>query len=149
MNELDMDKYINFLIQIGETSYSDETKEKMINKILSLGLKSAEKYIETFQIFNNSISQDIQHIKNELIEQVLNTENPREVAEKINGIFTKNNLPLVGKIYKVFNELYKDDKLDQMFTSYPKLSPILRNTKNNKQKRAIMYRDLLNINIKS
>jgi hypothetical protein len=141
--------YLNCLVEIGGTEYIQETKEKMITKILSLQPEQAKNYTEVFQIFDNSISQDIQHIKNELIEEILNTDNPKEAAETINGIFTRNNLPLVGKIYKVFNELYKDKKIDEMFSQNDKLSPILRTAENNNKKRSIIYKDLINIHIKS
>jgi hypothetical protein len=66
----------------------------MIQKIVTLKFNEAKKYLEVFETLDASISMDVQRIKNELIEEILESDNPSEVAEQIKNIFEKNNLPL-------------------------------------------------------
>jgi hypothetical protein len=66
----------------------------MIQKIVTLKFNEAEKYLEVFQTLDTSISMDVQRVKNELIEEILESDNPSEIAEQIKNIFEKNNLPL-------------------------------------------------------
>jgi hypothetical protein len=66
----------------------------MMQKIVSLSFVEAENFLKIFNMFDESISTDVQRIKSELIDEILNSDNPEDIAEQINNIFEKNNLPL-------------------------------------------------------
>jgi len=147
-NPEEIKEYINLIIDTAKTSYNQDKKISMIEKIIFLSLPQAIEYLEVFQVLDESISPDVQHIKNELIDEILLSDNPKEVAQKINDIFIKNNLPLVGKIFKVFVELYKKERFNRELHK-ANTSPILNSIKIFKQQQALIYKDLMNITIKS
>jgi hypothetical protein len=66
----------------------------MIKKIASLSFEQAENYLKIFKMLDESISMDIQRVKNELIDEILDCENPEKTVETIINIFERNNLPL-------------------------------------------------------
>ena len=55
---------------------------------------------------SSSNSSEMQKLITELATQLLYLDNPIEALDKIEDIFLKNNLPMVGKIYKVFETLH-------------------------------------------
>ena len=85
----------------------------------------------------------------ELAKQLFATDNPRETFTKIEDVFVRNNLPLVGKVYRVFEILHPRDVLTQKLESNSALSPVLRQVRSDLRRRDIIYRDLLNIHIQT
>ena len=83
-----------FIGNIIDTDYYCDKKSRMIEKVVTLSFEQAENYVEIFKMFDDSISMDIQRIKDELIDELLKSDNPQKIAEKIINIFEKNNLPL-------------------------------------------------------
>ena len=118
-----------------------------LEKILSITKEKREAYVTVFKKIDSSPSQEIQRLKNQLLEQLLETENPVKAYERIESIFIKNNLPTVGKIYKVFSELYPSEKLDRMLESL-RLSPTLRKA-GDRRRSYTMSKDLLRVHIES
>ena len=117
----------------------------------------AEKYRVAKEIIDrirNSPSAEIKRIEKELIGQLWKLENPQAALEEIIGVFEKNNLPLVGKIYRVFETIYDNPGtsgksiLEMDLSSRSNLSPVLRSA-TPRERREIIYRDLLSINIHS
>lgn len=108
------------------------------------------KYKKTFELavlVNDSPSKEIQRLKTELIDQLLLADNPEQLFAKIESIFIKNNLPLVGKVYRVFETIY-DKQLDTMIASSNTISPRLKEASHQERRRTI-YDDLLGVNIDS
>lgn len=60
--------------------------------------------------------------------------------KKIEKIFVENNIPFVGKQYKVFEALYPDSRIEDNISSTS--SPVLQNLSNDKR-RYVVFRDLL------
>ena len=140
--------YLQYINAIAKTEYKFFKKQKMIEKIVSLSFNEAENYLEVFQMLDDSISMDVQRVKNELIDQILEADNPREVAEKILNIFEKNNLPLTWKIFKVFELLYPKENF--IATLREHWSPVLHDRlAKNRNVYSLIYKDLMNIAIKS
>ena len=117
----------------------------------------AEKYrvaAEVIDRIRNSPSAEIKRLEKELIGQLWKLDNPQAALEEIIGIFEKNNLPLVGKTYRVFETIYDNPNtpggtiLEKDLSSKANLSPVLE-AANPRQRREIIYRDLLSINVKS
>ncbi len=84
--------YLQYINAIAKTEYKSFKKQKMIEKIVSLPFNEVANYLEVFQMLDDSISMDVQRVKNELIDQILEADNPREVAGKILNIFEKCRL---------------------------------------------------------
>jgi hypothetical protein len=105
-----------------------------------------EAYVSISQKVVNSPSQEIIRIQDQLIEQILATENPEKTYEIINNIFIQNNLPLVGKVQRIFDALYPDSKISEML--YEKSSPVLKQAKSRIRKN-IIFQDLLKVHIES
>ena len=151
--------YLKDLVEIANMGYSWSKKINMMKKLCSLTFPQAKNYIEIFKIFDESISMDIQRIKDELIEEILNADNPKDIADQINGIFERNNLPLTWKVFKVFELLYPKEKLDYELKPdswyWTLWSPVLNSFREwwkLKEWRWIydlIYKDLMNIAIKS
>ncbi len=146
--------YLKFIWDIIDTDYYYDKKSKMIEKIVTLRFNEAEKYLEIFKMLDTSISMDVQRVKNELIDEVLESDNPLHVAKQIINIFERNNLPLTWKIFKVFELLYPKDKFNRLLNpvswEWTKWSPVLNNYKDEwKNVYELIYKDLMNIAIKS
>jgi hypothetical protein len=60
----------------------------------TLTFNQCENYLKIFKLFDDSISMDIQRIKNELIDEILKSDQPEQISKKIIDIFERNNLPL-------------------------------------------------------
>ncbi|MBU1613339.1 hypothetical protein KKC87_02830, partial [Patescibacteria group bacterium] len=72
---------------------------------------------------------------------------PEGVYAKIEDIFIKNNLPLVGKVYKIFELLHPAGHLNEKILQ-PGLSPILKKA-GARRRYSIIFNDLLKIHIES
>jgi len=117
----------------------------------SLAAMSPEKipvYIEVFQKIDDSPSQEIQRVKDQLLSQLLESEHPIEDYQKIESIFIKNNIPTVGKIFEVFQALYDEERLDGMLKRSTTASPVLEHASSRRRYYTI-YKDLLSIHIES
>lgn len=117
----------------------------------------AEKYRVAAEIITrirNSPSAEIKKIEKELIGQLWKLENPRQALDEVIGIFEKNNLPIVGRVYRVFETIYDNPGvsgrsiLEVDLLTKPNLSPALK-VATPAERREIIYRDLLSINIQS
>lgn len=117
----------------------------------------AERYRVAAEIIDrirSSPSAEIKRIERELIGQLWKLDNPREALEEIIGVFEKNNLPLVGKVYRVFETIYDNPKatgvtaLEHDLSTKEHLSPALR-AASPKERREMIYKDLLSINVAS
>lgn len=140
--------YLNFLNEVLDTNYDSDKKSKMIAKVVTLTFEQAHNYVEVFKMLDDSISMDIQRVKNELIDELLETDNPKEDAQQIINIFERNNLPLTGKIFKVFELLYPRGKFKNTLQVH--WSPVLHQYLDEwKNVYDLIYKDLMNIAIKS
>ena len=117
------------------------------SKELSANPKEKRKdYLEIFLKIDQSPSQEIQRLKEQLLKGSLEADNPIGAYEKINDIFVKNNLPTVGKIFKVFEVLHSPEEIKRKLSNG---SPVLTQTKSKRRLNDIFYRDLLKIHIAS
>ncbi|MDO8524614.1 MAG: hypothetical protein Q7R99_03225 [bacterium] len=117
-------------------------------KILAVPEEKRVPYIDILLKINNSPSQEIQKIKNQLLKQLLTEDDPLNSYEKIESIFIKNNLPLVGKIFKIFATLNPQKKIDSTLRDKENASPYLKKSTPRRRMDTI-YKDLLQTHIKS
>ena len=79
-------------------------------------------YIRVLSRMGDSPSQEIQHLKDQIALQILDSPNPEWTLAQIEEIFIKNNLPFTGKVMRVFDALYPQEKV----VTTPMRSPNLR-----------------------
>lgn len=101
-----------------------------------------EAYAEISQQVVDSPSQEMIRIKDQLIEQILATDDPRKTYQVINNIFIQNNLPMVGKVERIVDALNPDAKI----AAAP--SPVLHQASPRLRKN-IIFQDLLKVHIES
>lgn len=138
----------------------DDLKLQFLNEAPNfpqLTIEQDEKYrvvVEVISQIRNSPSAEIKRLEKELIGQLWKVDDPRQALDEIIGVFEKNNLPLVGKTYRVFETIYDNPNatgstiLEQNLSTNPKLSPVLR-AATARERREIIYKDLVNINVES
>jgi len=122
-----------------------------INNVESLAQVPAEKrksYLEVALKIQNSPSQEIQRLREQLLTEIMETDDPARTYRNIESIFVKNNLPLAGKVFKIFKELYPPDRLNESLPKRRALSPYLTESKN-RRRYSTIYKDILRVHIES
>lgn len=117
-----------------------------IEKLLGVSPEKRDLYLVIFKKIDDSPSQEVQRLKDSLLRQLLETDTPLESYQKIESIFIKNNLPTLGKVYKVFEVLYPAETIKSNLGD--RSSPVLRSTSARRQTQ-IIYHDLLKTHIDS
>ena len=87
-----------------------------------------------------SNSSEMYKLKKSIASQVIKLPNPLEKLDNIEKIFTKNNLPTVGKIYSCFEILHPD--FDGFNFTDSMVSPILKH-KSNMGREFTVFSDLI------
>lgn len=106
-------------------------------------------YLTIIEQINLSPSKEILKIKDQLLVEILNNPKPLDAYQKISDIFIKNNLPMIGKIYRVFDVLYPPEKVNEILHKFPKLSPVLVNSHSSHFRQSVIFNDLLKTNLES
>lgn len=124
----------NKLIKSEPEKFFDKTPEQL------------RAYIIISQQIDSSPSQEIVRIKNELIEQILDNDDPVKAYGAIERIFIQNNIPLLGKIQRIFSVLYPDTTVSRMLNESS--SPVLRQA-SIRRRQNVIFQDLLKVHIDS
>jgi len=119
-----------------------------VERLISIPKEKRDIYVDLLIKIDSSPSQEIQRVKDQVLEQILANENPVEAYAKIESVFIKNNLPTAGKVFKIFNILYPAEKIDATLKNKDTLSPYLRKSTPRRRTHTI-YRDLLKTHIQS
>lgn len=104
-------------------------------------------YIDISLSINESPSQEIKRLQRELLAELVQTDDPVGFYRKIESIFIKNNLPTVGKVFKVFETLYPRARLEKSLQG-GQGSPVL-SAATARRRYYTIYRDLLMTHIRS
>ncbi len=108
------------------------------------------RYVEIFKRINDSPSRELKNLSTEIIPLLLknNTiELMHEYVSRIEHIFLTNNIPMVGKQYKVFEILYGDTQLKNG-VSRSKVES-LKKMNNPIKQRLTIFKDLMRAHIAS
>ncbi|MCX6741132.1 MAG: hypothetical protein NTY61_01915, partial [Candidatus Parcubacteria bacterium] len=103
-------------------------------------------YVNLIQKITDSPSQEMIRVKDQLIEQILITEDPEKTYDIIQNIFIQNNIPLVGKIQRIFDALFPDKALTEHLQNNS--SPVLL-CASPRLRRHVIFQDLLKVHIES
>lgn len=95
----------------------------------------------------SSPSSSVRRIAPELWKQIQSFENPESVLDEVEDIFERNHLPLVGKVFKVFETLYPKERLSKMVLQ-EYCSPTLKAERYRSQMYTV-YKDLLRSHLDS
>ena len=116
-------------------------------KIFTYDEGRAKVYLEVFQKIQNAPSQEIQKVNEQLADQISASEDPMGKYEQVMAVFVRNNLPTVGKAFKVFELLHPSAELDKKLQN-KNLSPTLR-AERQRGRMLTIYKDLLNAHVES
>ena len=150
----DLEKIIKYqLVPVFERfKDSQKTREFLLKNIDRVGAIPQEKiptYVEIFHKIDESPSQEVQRLKDQLLSQLLESNRPIEDYQEIEAIFIKNNVPTVGKVFGVFEALYNHDRLGKVIDGHKKtVSPVLKHA-SVRRRDYVIYQDLVDIHISS
>jgi hypothetical protein len=134
----------------------------IFNQKLTDNPQITEDLLREIKIFNTlfreieqSPSQKLKKIKDQLISLLLESSQPEQVLRKVRELFERNNLPDFAEKFKIFEILYFTPEIDgktrfdrEMEEKGERLSPILRRASRLRRLDTI-YKDLLRISIDS
>ncbi len=124
---------------------NDYSKKAFVNYIEnhheSLDESAISHIVNILNRFSKSNSLELSNLKEQLTPLVLSTQNPTESFNKIEKIFLKNNIPMFGKEFLCFQNLYPEFQKEQGeekifdFTEESRISPeLLHPTQTRKMK---------------
>lgn len=127
--------------------YSSISSSKLRNKFESYVIEHSELNIGQisdvagiFDKISKSNSLEIKKLEGEIVDALLQLDDPIGKLNQIEDIFLKNNLPTVGKVYKVFEIMHPD--FNGFDFSNDKVSPVLK-SKSKYGKEIIVFADLI------
>lgn len=87
-----------------------------------------------------SPSRTVRRMQEQLLDDLLQAEDPLTAYDRIESIFLRNHIPLAGKVFLAFDTIYGDKQYRKAF------SPTLKES-SARQSKMLVYRDLINIHL--
>ena len=116
----------------------DNFKEYVMNND-NIFKEDLDKIVAILENIVKSNSLEVKRIRDVLIDMLLKESKPEQKFKDIESIFLENNLPMLVKVYYVFEYLHPNAL---GFGGYDKLSPVLKNSEGLDRNKTI-YLDLL------
>ena len=123
-----------------------QQKITCFRKIAKLSEEKKSEYVSILERAKNCPSQEMKRIGQEIMDEIISSDNPRKSYEVIESVFVENNVPLAGKVNKIFNYLHSDAKLEEF--NMTNGSPVLKNQSVN-EKRETIKSDVGRIHVES
>ncbi len=142
-------KVIILTKKIGETMKQDISGKHfsvIFDRLSEVSPELQERYLKILAGIEECQSQELRRIRDEIINQIVATEDPEITYKKIESVFIENNIPFVGKILRIFNQLHKDETISQNLIS-GNGSRVLKES-SPRMRQNILYRDMMNIHVK-
>lgn len=141
LHEIFDDKQLNILKHYGRIT--NEKIRKLFSNYISthyetINIENLDKISQILFKIEMSNSGELQAFGDLIASEVLAVEDPLQYFTKIEDIFVKNNIPYVGKIFKVFKLLHSN------INDYKNASPLLNRFKYSKY--SIQMMDLIIFN---
>lgn len=133
-------KIISEYSKIEDTNLQKIFKEVLIEMGDEIDIEKVKYISEVLARLSNSNSSEIYTFRRQLAQQLLKTNDPLENLNKIEEVFTKNNIPTVGKIYSCFEILHPDFYGFSFNNS--KVSPVLKRSSTS-VKKIVVFSDLI------
>jgi len=122
--------------------------DRLADLFEKFGPEEMANYFDVIERIDHSPSQEIQRLKDQLIAQIIATDDPIESYKQIESVFVHNHLPTVGKVFKVFSILHPPQILEDKLRGTQWLSPYLRGAQN-RERMYTIYRDLMRVHVLS
>ena len=122
---------------------SSNLKVKFKNYVIEhpeLNIEQISSVAIIFDRISKSNSSEIRKLEIEISDAILQLDNPIYRFEQIEDVFLKNNLPTVGKVYKVFEIMHPNFKGFDF--SIDRVSPVLK-SKSKYGREIIVFADLI------
>lgn len=147
--EENLEKIPELLVLADDGLLSYAVVRRNVEPFLDIPREKRPTFVTLIEKIEKSPSPEVRRIAVDLVDQLIQSSDPEADYEKIEDIFIKNNLPSVGKTFKVFATLHSPHNMEKnLQNNNQKLSPCLIEASQRKRY-AMIYRDLLNIHIKS
>ena len=139
INTIKKEKNINL-----KKSFLEILKQK--EEIIVYNEEQLKSFLNLLSLLTNKLkntnSSELHKFKADILVELMNNPNPERALELINDVYTKNNLPDVGKAYLTFKILHPDYKAFD-FSESSSVSPVLKDCKNDNERDMIIFSDLL------
>ena len=133
-------RVLKTFMDITDYSLQNAFKEYMSECVDEIDIEKIGYMAEVLHRLSSSNSSEMFTFRKQLALQILASDDPIASLDKIEGIFVKNNIPTVGKIYSCFEILHPDFK---GFTfEYSRISPVLTQSSNTARK-TVVFSDLI------
>ncbi|MCL4338118.1 hypothetical protein M1271_00335 [Patescibacteria group bacterium] len=119
-----------------------------LSYLAAMPANKIETYSTIFLQIDQSPSQELQRLKTQLLSELMVNSDPVNSWRKIEEVFIKNNLPTIGKVFRVFEVLYPGHEITQLIKSNNNLSPYLKKS-GPRRRMYTIYTDLLNVAVDS
>jgi len=106
-----------------------------------------QKLMDIAETIMSSPSTSLRRISSELLGALRDAPDPEKMFAEVEGIFERNQLPLVGKVYKVFEALCPRKTLEAKLKN-SNLSPTL-SAEHHRSRMYTFYKDLISIHLDS
>lgn len=133
-------KVISAYLKIKDLSLRDIFKKHILENIDTMNLENIDSVNKVLLDLNLSNSSEVFTFRNELARQILKSSNPVDSLNKVQEVFIKNNIPIVGKIFNCFEILHPN--FEGFDFSNDKVSPVLKKASNMSRK-IIVFSDLI------
>ncbi len=114
-------------------------------EIFTLETQELDSFINIFNMMSKKLEEsnapELNKFEGDIIVQLLSSKNPERALELINDVYSKNNLPDVGKAYLVFKILHPNYESFDLEESL--CSPMLKGAKNDVQRDIMIFSDLI------
>ena len=134
-------KVISEYSKIQDVELQKSFKEYVLNLGTNIDIEKIEYVSKILQRFLYSNSSEIYAFRKELTTQILKSDDPLKYLNKVEDVFLKNNIPIVGKIYSCFEILHPDFN-GFNFGESSTVSPTLKNS-STMGKKVIVFSDLI------
>lgn len=128
------------ILNLQDVEANNMFKEYVIEYQDKINIEKMNYVYEIIRRLSQSNSSELFRVRKELATQLLELDSPLEELTKIEQIFTKNNIPTVGKIYSCFEILHPN--INVGIANMPTVSPILKSSSLLGDK-AIIFSDLI------
>ncbi len=133
-------KVVSVYSKIQDVALQESFKEYVLSTEEDFNIEKIEYVSEVLSRLSLSNSSEIFTFRKELAIQILKTDNPLESLSKIEDIFIRNNIPVVGKLYSCFDILHPN--FDGFDFNRNTISPILKESSTT-SKKIVVFSDLI------
>ncbi len=101
-------KIMSAYSEIGDALLKKEFKQYLLNFDNAVDMEKVSFISQVFERLSHSNSSEMFTFRESLARQILSSPHPLDSLNKIEDVFLKNNIPMVGKIYSCFDILHPD-----------------------------------------